>query len=218
MRGNIPAVLAAAPTAARFVFPGSTRKFTRWPDDHARRVLMGEAAWLASGRAGILLHPTMIYGASGENNIRRLAKLARFLPVLPLPGRGRALVRPIHQDAVTRRVLAALERRWDAPETCVIAGADAVSYAEFTAAVMRAAGMPARPVVGLPAWPLMAMAWLTRVLPGLPRIDPHEIRRLGEDKSFDIGPMRDLLDVEPIGLTEGLARTFGSPETKTRAV
>src|SRR5271170_7084807 len=28
------AVLAASPTEARFVFLGSTRKFTRWPDAH----------------------------------------------------------------------------------------------------------------------------------------------------------------------------------------
>ena len=48
-------------------------------------------------------------------------------------------------------------------------------------------------------------------------IDPDEVRRLGEDKSFDIAPMRALLGVEPIGLLEGLARTFGSTETTARA-
>jgi nucleoside-diphosphate-sugar epimerase len=209
---HIGAVLTAAPERARFVFLGSTRKFTSWPDEHARGVLLGEAAWLASGRPGVLLHPTMIYGASGENNVRRLAALARYLPVLPLPRRGRALVRPIHQDDVTHCVLAALARPWQGPEICVIAGADALSYAAFTEAVARAAGLPVRRVIGMPASPLMAAAWLTRIVPGLPRIDPEEIRRLGEDKSFDIADMRAKLGVEPIGLTEGLARTFRPPK------
>src|SRR3954469_23536756 len=44
-------VLDAAPTAARFVFLGSTRKFTRWPDTHGDGVLAGESAFLASGRS-----------------------------------------------------------------------------------------------------------------------------------------------------------------------
>ena len=37
----------------------------------------------------------MIYGAEGEDNVRRLAALLRRLPVVPLPEGGRALVQPI---------------------------------------------------------------------------------------------------------------------------
>ena len=105
------AVLAAAPADARFVFLGSTRKFTRWPDAHGNGVLAGEAAFLASGRPGVMLHPTMIYGAQGEDNVQRLAALLRRLPFVPLPGGGTALVQPIHQDDVTRAIRAALDHR-----------------------------------------------------------------------------------------------------------
>jgi uncharacterized protein YbjT (DUF2867 family) len=41
-------VLAAAPPDARFVFLGSTRRFTNWPDAHGNSVVAGEAAFLAS--------------------------------------------------------------------------------------------------------------------------------------------------------------------------
>ena len=57
------AVLAVAPADARFVFLGSTRKFTSWPDAHGNGVLAGERAFVTSGRRGVMLHPTMIYGA-----------------------------------------------------------------------------------------------------------------------------------------------------------
>ena len=107
------AVLAAAPPDARFVFLGSTRKFTSWPDAHGNGVLAGEAAFLASGRPGVMLHPTMIYGAQGEDNVQRLAALLRRLPFVPLPGGGTALVQPIHQDDVTRAIRAALDVAWD---------------------------------------------------------------------------------------------------------
>jgi nucleoside-diphosphate-sugar epimerase len=205
---HIGAILAAAPAGARFVFLGSTRKFTRWPDEHGAGVLAGEAALLASGRAGVLLHPTMIYGAQGENNVQRLAALLRRLPLVPLPAGGRALVQPIHQDDVTAAILAALDRAWNGPHSLVIAGAEPVSYAAFIRTVAAAAGLRRPRILPFPAGPLIALSTLMRLIPGLPRVEPAELRRLLEDKAFDIGPMRAELGVAPLTLQQGLARTF----------
>jgi uncharacterized protein YbjT (DUF2867 family) len=202
------AVLAAAPPAAQFVFLGSTRKFTKWPDRHGNGVLAGEAAFVASGRGGVMLHPTMIYGAAGEDNVRRLAALLRRLPIVPLPGGGAALVQPIYQDDLTQCILAALRRGWDKPRCIVIAGPDAMPYADFVRAIASAAGLRAPRILPVPAWALMAATAVTG-LPGLPTIRPAEIRRLMEDKAFDTGDMRQLLRVTPRPLREGLAQTFG---------
>jgi nucleoside-diphosphate-sugar epimerase len=203
-----PAVLAAAAPDARLVLMGSTRRFSRWPDAHGDGVRAGEAAFLAARRPGVMLHPTMIYGAEGEDNVQRLAALLRRLPVAPLPGGGHALVQPIHQDDVTRCLLAALDIAWERPETVVIAGPEPLPYRDFLAAVARAAGLRPPPVLPGPATPLRLLAPLTRLLPFLPRIGADEVRRLTEDKAFDIGPMRARLGVEPVGLAEGLRRTF----------
>jgi len=199
------AIIAAAPPGARFIFLGSTRRFSRWPDAHGNGVRAGEAAFLASGRAGVMLHPTMIYGAEGENNVQRLAALMRRLPILPLPNGGASLVQPIHQSDVSACVLAALHGT--AQGAITIAGPEAMTYAAFCAAIARAAGITPRPVLPLPAWVLMAASPLTR-LPGLPRIGPDEIRRLTEDKAFDITAMREALGVNPIPLAEGLRQMF----------
>ena len=189
------AVLDAAPDAGRFVFLGSTRKFTRWPDAHGRGVLAGEAAFLESGRAGVMLHPTMIYGALGEDNVRRLAALVRRLPLVPLPGGGRSLVQPIHQSDVTRCLRAALDVAWDGPHSLVIAGPAAVPYEIFVHAVAEAAGLRAPRTVSVPAAVLHALAPLT-ALPGLPRIRGDEVRRLMEDKAFLIDAMRRILGTD----------------------
>ncbi len=202
------AVLAASPPEARFVFLGSTRKFTRWPDAHGRGVIAGETTFLASGRSGVMLHPSMIYGAAGEDNVQRLAALLRHLPVVPLPAGGRSLVQPIHQDDVTRAIRAALDYDWIGPSSMVIAGPEAVSYAEFVGAVAAAAGLSRPPIVSVPARLLMALASLTRWLPGVPYIRPDEVRRLLEGKAFDVTEMRRALGIDPIPLAEGLARTF----------
>jgi nucleoside-diphosphate-sugar epimerase len=205
---HIPAILAAAPAEARFVFMGSTRRHSRWPDAHGDGVRAGEAAFLASGRPGVMLHPTMIYGAEGEDNVQRLAALMRRLPVLPLPGGGAALVQPIHQDDVTRSLIAAAARGNPTPEVTIIAGPTPLAYRDFCAEVARAAGIRPRAVLPIPAGLLMALSPLTAALPFLPRIRPDEVRRLTEDKAFDITAMRETLGVAPIPLAEGLARTF----------
>ncbi len=205
---NIPAILAAAPEEATFVFMGSTRRYSRWPDSHGDGVRAGEAAFLASGRAGFLLHPTMIYGAQGEDNVQRLAALMRRLPVLPLPGGGRNLVQPIHQDDVTDSLIAAAVEETTQAQVIVIAGPQPVAYRDFCAAIARAAGFRPRPVLPLPASLLVLASPLARLVPSLPRIGAEEIRRLTEDKDFDTTAMREILGIEPLPLAEGLLRTF----------
>lgn len=209
---NAGRVIAQAPPAAQLVFLGSTRKFTRWPDSHGNGVLAGERALLQSGRPGIMLHPTMIYGADGENNVRRLAALLRLLPVVPLPGGGRALVQPVNQSDLTRAILACLRRDWTGPHSLVVAGPEPLAYRDFVAAIARAWSLRPRPVVAIPAALLIPFSMVTMALPGLPAIGPAEIRRLLEDKAFDIGPMRDLLGIEPISLEEGLAAMAPRPK------
>jgi len=202
------AVLAASPPDARFVFLGSTRKFTRWPDAHGTGVMAAESAFLASGRSGVMLHPTMIYGAAGEDNVQRLAALLRRLPIVPLPGGGRSVVQPIHQDDVVRSIRAALDRDWFGPKSMVIAGPEKISYATFVYAVAAAAGVRRPLVVSVPGRLLVALAPLSRRIRGLPDVSPQEVRRLLEDKAFNITEMREVLGIEPIPLAEGLTRTF----------
>ena len=201
-------IIAAAPPDARLIFLGSTRKFTRWPDAHGDGVLAGEAAFIGSGRSGVMLHPTMIYGATGEDNVQRLAGLLRRLPFLPLPYGGTAKVQPIHQDDVTRAIRAALARAWDGPRSLVIAGPSPLSYADFVRAVAAAARLPPPRIIPVPLAPLLAAAALSRLVPFVPTVRFAEIRRLTEDKAFDIAPMQAELGVQPMALDAGLARTF----------
>ena len=200
------AILRVSPGSTH-VFLGSTRRYSRWPDAHGDGVRAGEAAFLAAGRPGVMLHPTMIYGAEGEDNVQRLAALLRRLPIVPLPGGGRSLVQPIHQADLTRCILAALDHAWAGPEVVTVAGPAPVPYAEFVRAIAAAAGLRAPRIVPFPGAILRALTPLT-ALPGLPRIGADEIRRLLEDKAFDIGPMRRMFGVEPMPLDTGLALTF----------
>ncbi len=117
------------------------------------------------------------------------------------------MVQPIHQDDLTRCMLAALGRDWREAETIVVAGPAPVSYGDFVRAVARAAGLGAVRIVPVPVGLLMALSPVT-VLPLLPRVRIAELRRLLEDKDFAIDAMVARLGVRPMGLTDGLGKTF----------
>jgi len=202
-------LIDATPPDALMVLLGSTRRYTRWPDYHGLGVIEGERVFLGSGRPGVMLHPTMIYGATGEDNVQRLAALLKRLPVVPLPGGGQAQVQPIHQDDLTRCILSALDRNWSEPRVVVVAGPSPLPYAGFVRAVAGAAGLPAPRMISVPAGLLMLLAPLSAIVPGVPGIGADEIRRLTEDKAFDVMPMFRELGVRGRPLAEGLAATFG---------
>ena len=54
----------------------------------------------------------------------------------------------------------------------------------------------------------MAAVTLLRHVPRLPHVHREEIRRLLEDKAFDVQPMQQVLGIHTMPLHVGLARTF----------
>ncbi|MFC3125885.1 SDR family oxidoreductase [Pseudoroseomonas globiformis] len=203
-----PAILEAAPQNATLILMGSTRRYSQWPDEHGDGVRAGEAAFLGGDRPGVMLHPTMIYGAEGENNVQRLAALMRRLPVAPLPGGGHALVQPIYQADVTACLMAALKRPWTGQHVLIVAGPQALPYRSFMAEVARHAGVRMPPVMKVPIAALLAAASLMKMLPGLPKVGVDELRRLTEDKAFAVEDMEKCLGIRGCSLSEGLRRTF----------
>ncbi len=194
---------ALAGPDVRLITLGSTRIFTRFPDTKAAEVSDAEAAH-AGVVNGVILHSTMIYGGA-DNNIRRIIRFVRRIPVVPLPQGGRALLQPIHRDDVVECLIAAINKDVGR-EPVIIAGAEALPYSDIIRACGRAIGKNVW-IVSLPLWAMLALAKLTRYLPGIPAIETDEVRRLCEDKAFDISAMQERLGVTPCNFTQGLTRS-----------
>lgn len=196
------AIIAALPgPAARLITLGSTRKFTRYPDQKAAEVLDAEAAH--AGVNGLILHPTMIYGGR-DNNISRILRIVRRAPFVPMPQAGTALMQPIHRDDVVLSLIAAIGHDVNGPPL-VIAGAKALSYAALVRACGEAVGRDMK-IISMPAPGMRVLARASQWLPGLPSVTGEEVQRLLEDKAFDIAPMQARLGVRPCTFEEGLAR------------
>lgn len=197
-------IIAALPSPqTRLITLGSTRKFTRFPDQKAAEVTDAEIAHHAAGINGLIIHPTMIYGGQ-DNNIRRLSGLIRRLPVIPLPRGGRALMQPVHRDDVARAAcIAACEDIGSEP--LILPGGRALSYREIVTICGQAIGRSPR-IVPVPVGFLRLAAPITGLLPFLPSIGTEEVQRLTEDKNFDVAPAARRLGFTPISFDEGVAR------------
>jgi nucleoside-diphosphate-sugar epimerase len=204
------AVLAGLPEGCeRVVLTGSTRRFSRLPDPAADAVRAGERAFEASGRRGVMLHPSMIYGAPEDRNVNRLLRLIRRWPrwlpfVPPLPGGGRHLVQPVHVDDMLAALASALLRPEAPGPPIVVAGPAPITYAAMVRACAAALGRRAF-ILPLPLPVLTAAAGLLlRLRVRLP-FDAAELRRATEDKCFDVSDMERRLGVRPRDFEAGLA-------------
>jgi nucleoside-diphosphate-sugar epimerase len=214
-------ILAALPeNCSRVVLTGSVRKFTQLPDPAADAVRAGESRLLASGRRGVMLHPSMIYGAPEERNINRiLGLLARFpswLPIpVPLPDGGRHTVQPVFVDDMVAAMVGAIERPEAEGPPVIVAGPRPITYREMVEHCAAAVG---RHVVILPL-PLSliksGLGFAERVGIKLP-FSAIELTRATENKAFDISALRDRLGLQPRTFEAGLATVIGRRKLDAR--
>lgn len=198
---HAPILLAAlAPSVKKLVLIGSTWRYRSTPD---AAVKSAEEAFLASGRAGVMLHPTMIYGGSQENNLRRMLAMIHRLPVIPLPSGGTHLVQPIYIDDVVDCIVAATLRDWTRPTVLTIAGPRPFAWSAMLHECMAATGKR-RPTFSVPLSPFIGLLSLAKGV-GLPvPVDPGVLQRFRENTAFAIDPMRDELGVKPREFETGL--------------
>lgn len=182
-------LLAATPEHAVYVLLGSFRRFAQEPDGDGLGVQAGEAAFLASGRRGAMLHPGLIYGGMPTRNLAEALGARR---VVLLPRGGRVMVQPIHLDDVASCLVAAAGHDWQGPRALALPGPEQISYAGFLRRIAAAAGQREPLVLRAPAQFCGPLAL------GMP----------GEDQAMAGERMVALLGVRPVGLAAGLARCF----------
>lgn len=193
---HVPAIFAALPDPApeRLVLMGSTRRFSAIPDATAGHVRAAEAMLDRSPVPGVMLLASLIYGAGGSVVDGLAAKLRRSR-FLPLPGGGRVLVQPIHIADVAAALAAALVRDEAPGAPIVVAGPEPISYGAMVRAIARGIGRPVV-VLSLPGWIFSAAGRLLGLAPPLAGLG-GSLRRLVEDKAYDVGEMRRRLGIQP---------------------
>ena len=201
----LTSLLLRKPTISRLIAIGSTRVYTKFPDDKCSSLLaMSDAIW-TEDIPSTILHPTMIYGVPNYNNIERIFRLTKLSPLIPLPFGGSTLVQPVHVNNIVSCIKACLNNPHTIGQTIVVAGRNAVTYRELVETCIEISQSKSR-VVSLPYFLVSLIGLLTRVVPGIPTVTQDEIRRLSEDKNFDMTELEQKLGVRLYSLQDGLKR------------
>lgn len=190
---------------SRGIFMSSTRRFTNFPEDTARRVIAGEEAVRTSGLDWTIIRPSMIYGSFRDNNLVHLVRVLRRFPVHPLPGGGTMLWQPVFTWDVVDALVAALERPVAIGKEYTIAGPDPISYADMVRTIVRQMKRK-RLLIPIPLSLVQAGVWTLGKLTARPRVRLDQVDRLSEDKVFDISLARAELGFDPISFEEGIRR------------
>ncbi len=162
-----------------------------------------EASVRGSGLSFVNLRSSWAYG-EGDRALNRIARIARFSPIVPVLGWNRQKVMPVWAGDVGEAVARAFERDEAWGRTLEIGGPEVLTMHEVVRTLMNVLGKR-RLLVPLPK-PIakLATAPLT-VLPN-PPLTPRAVDFATGDAIVDDASLREVLGLHPTPLAEGLTR------------
>ena len=187
----------------RAVFFSSTRRFSKIDDASVDAVIAGEETVVTSGLDYTLLRPSMIYGPGDDRNISRLYAFLNRHRLMPILGAGNNLVQPVYVADVAAAARDALWRAMAIGRAYILAGPKPMTYCDMIDVLAHTAGrlvlkvhiplFVARPLVGLGE----------KLMPKFP-LQVAQVRRLGENRAFDISKARWELCFAPRSFEQGI--------------
>jgi len=183
--------------------PATTSAYgmTKLAADEFLRAVAPPPAWT-------ILRPSLIYGpGGGKGLVDKTVKLLEKLPLMPILGAGREPIRPVYVGDVAEAAIECLEREVAIGKTYMLGGADEVSLNEFMAELARARGLK-RPLIHIPLPLAMVLARAFSILLKNPPITVDNVKGVREAQRVEQEPAERDLGYRPLGLREGLRRTF----------
>ena len=210
--GHAPAIVAAAEETGlkRAVFVSTTAVFTTLDAGSKVVRLAAEQVVRDSALDWTIVRPTMIYGTPADRNMARLLQLLRRSPVVPLPGGGQRLQQPVHVDDLACAIVAAVESPLAVGQAYDLAGPEPLTLREVITEGAAAVNRSPR-LISVPLAPAVAALGLYERIATRPRITAEQLRRLGEDKAFDITDARRDLGFAPRPFAVGIAEEAAMP-------
>lgn len=160
----------------------------------------------ASGLPWTILKPSIIYGPGGRGVVARTVRTMRGLPVMPVVGDGKLLMRPVHADDVARAALACLANGATAGREYMIGGPDEITFNEFLEKLGAVFGVRRRRVrVPIPV--AMLIARTAGAVMKNPPLTTDNVLGVREALRVDISAARSDFGFSPVGFDQGLEMT-----------
>ncbi|MFF2654974.1 NAD-dependent epimerase/dehydratase family protein [Streptomyces sp. NPDC058045] len=191
---------ARAAGVRRYVFVAGVGVTENPVKPYYQAIRRGELAVADSGMEHVTVRPAFVYGPR-DNGINRVIRACRYLPVLPLPGRGEQNHQPVSVDDVGRLVARASQP--GAPEGAFeIGGPERMTMASMLTTALELVGRK-RPVVNVADGVARSGARLLATLPGS-LLTPNALDFMQEDFVADLEPLQKHYEMRLTPYLEGL--------------
>ncbi len=197
----------------RSVFFSSTWGLSRFLTPEVQAVLDGEKALASSSLDSVILRPSMIYGPGDDRNISRLRGFVSRSWVMPIFGSGNQLVQPVYVTDVADAVVACLKREDIAGRTYEIAGGHPITYSSMIDILCGLTGKTIFKVY-VPLFLALSLLHLAAAIVPLLKVRVDQIRRMKEDRAFDITAAVEDLGYQPMAFDRGVALAIDSGEER----
>jgi nucleoside-diphosphate-sugar epimerase len=205
-RNVVQGALAAG--VDHFIYVSSAS--AEWPQgsDYAQSKLAAEGIVKGQDRMRwTIVRPTLTYGrGEGQEFLMFLESLMKY-PVVPFIGRGRAGKSPVLADDIVRGLQAIAGNAKTYGRTYNFSGGQDVSMRDLARLMLKHQGVR-KPFLYLPVPLCRALAWLMERTMKRPPLTRYAISRILHEAAFDNSDARRDLGYDPVGVSEGLARTY----------
>lgn len=162
---------------------------------------LAEEAIASSGMEYVIFRPSWVYG-SADRSMNRFARMARFLPFLPVIGDGSTKVYPIFVRDVAEAVVQSVRNLKATNKIFELGGPEELTMDEIMATVLRVLGRR-RFLLHHPVWLMKAVAQFLKLLPG-PPLTPGAIDFLTMENYVDSAAVVEVFDLRLSSLESSL--------------
>jgi len=192
--------------AEHFVFVSSTSAIDPI-SEYARSKAAAEEIVRSSGMAWTIVRPTLVYERGGGQEFLGFLESLLKYPVVPFVGKGRALKNPVHVDDMGRGLLAIAGNPKSHGKIYNFTGGREISIRDLARLMLRHQGV-SKPFVHIPVPICRAAAFVLERVMKNPPLTGYAITRIEQDAAPDNADARRDLGYDPIGVEEGMERSF----------
>jgi len=191
-----------------FIYVSSASVVYPDPTPYSRSKRAAEDIVVKSGLPHTIIRPTLVYGEKGGQEFDMYLHYLGKFPAVPFIGNGGSLKRPVYVEDVTKGLLALSDNRAVLGKTYNFSGAEALSIRDFSRLCLKCMGMDRKPMVFVPVWLCVFIAWVMGLVMKDPPLKWQVIAGITQDANLDPSEAMKDLGYAPRRVSEWLPKVF----------